>query len=166
MVYFQCELCIETLKKKQVEKHHFVCRGAHYYSCLTCHKNFDLETIKPHTACVTEEEKYQKGDMNYGKDKNFKHNQNNHKVNPNVKPEEFEWKGFRKTGREVLSNFEFKKMDIAKFKEFLIKVYANSQKVGVDAIDAEIFEKRMMDKYEDSNKFVMDLSKNTIRYKF
>jgi hypothetical protein len=105
--------------------------------------------------------------MNYGKDKIFKHNHNNnHKVNLNVKPEEFEWKGFRKTGREVLSNFENKKMEIGKLKEFLKKIYANSQTVNVDDIDEVVFKKRMMDKYEDSDKLVIDLSKNTIRYKF
>jgi cell growth-regulating nucleolar protein len=166
MVYFQCELCIETLKKKQVERHHFSCRGAKMYSCLTCHNLFDLESIKPHTSCVTEEEKYQKGDMNYGKDKNFKINNNNHKVNPNVKPEEFQWKGFRKTGKEVLSNFEFKKIEIGKLNEFLMKIYARANDVDFEDVDVKVFKNMMMDKYEDSNKFVIDLSKNTIRYKF
>ena len=61
MVYFQCETCVETLKKKQVENHYkHQCKNAHHFRCITCQKVFDRETIKAHTSCISEDEKYKK----------------------------------------------------------------------------------------------------------
>ena len=63
MVYFQCETCCETLKKKQVENHYLhQCRNATHFMCLSCQGLFDRNTIKAHTSCISEDEKYKKGD--------------------------------------------------------------------------------------------------------
>ena len=63
MVYFQCEICCSSLKKKQVENHYlYECKKSNIFTCLSCGKQFDRETIKSHTQCISEEEKYQKGD--------------------------------------------------------------------------------------------------------
>src|SRR5437870_4373753 len=62
MVYFQCEICFETLKKKQAEQHYFRCKSAYNYSCLTCNQIFDKFTLKGHTSCITEDQKYKKED--------------------------------------------------------------------------------------------------------
>ena len=59
MVYFQCETCCETLKKKQVENHYLhQCRNSTHFMCLSCQGLFDRTTIKAHTSCITEDEKY------------------------------------------------------------------------------------------------------------
>ena len=66
MVYFQCETCIESLKKNQIEKHFLhQCRQAHTFSCLTCFQLFDRQSFKSHISCITEDEKYRKGDADY-----------------------------------------------------------------------------------------------------
>ena len=72
MVYFQCEKCISTLKKKQVE-HHYTheCRDATSFICISCHQKFNRETIKAHTSCISEDEKYKKGDKMVKKQNNF-----------------------------------------------------------------------------------------------
>jgi hypothetical protein len=167
MVYFQCENCVQALKKKQLERHYsFECRGAQHFSCLTCYKVFDRDTVKAHISCVTEEEKYQKGDSNYNLKKNMNNNKNNAvKAKKDIKPEDYEWKGVRKTCRLVLSDCENSKMEIKKLAEFLAKIYANKNKASLDEVNVDMLRKNILDKLEDSDKFVMDLSKGTIRYK-
>ena len=74
MVYFQCETCIETLKKKQVENHYtHQCKNAQYFRCITCHKLFDRETIKAHTSCMSEDEKHKKNYILRDKTRLFDH---------------------------------------------------------------------------------------------
>lgn len=58
MVFFTCNGCGEALKKNQVEKHRFKCRGGNIVSCVDCSKDFRGEEYQVHTKCISEEEKY------------------------------------------------------------------------------------------------------------
>jgi cell growth-regulating nucleolar protein len=167
MVYFQCESCVQALKKKQLERHYMVeCRGANTFSCLTCYKVFDRVSVKDHISCVSEEEKYQKGDSNYNAKKAIKGAQQvKHVAKKDIKPADYIWKGIRKTTRLVLSDSEHHKMEIGKLVEFLAAVYANKEETNVEEVNTVMLRKHILDKLEDHNKFVIDLSKNTIRYK-
>lgn len=165
MVYFQCEYCIQTLKKKQVERHYmFECRSAQIFSCLTCFKNFDRDTIKAHISCVTEQEKYQKGD-------NMVKNKNGVKVNHHVKEvhsydiNELKWKGIRKTSKTILLGSEHHRLTMVELCKRLAKVYSNHKNTEESDVDIDLLKKQLMKKVEDDNKFVIDLSKNTIRFK-
>lgn len=58
MVFFTCNKCGESLKKKDVEKHcNTRCRGPPYLTCVDCLKDFCEEYVK-HTTCVTEDDRY------------------------------------------------------------------------------------------------------------
>lgn len=70
MVVFTCNHCGESLKKNVVEKHNFHCRKPISVSCMDCFKDFDKESHKDHTQCITELERYS------GKDYVAKANQN------------------------------------------------------------------------------------------
>ncbi|KPI90708.1 putative Zinc-finger containing protein [Leptomonas seymouri] len=58
MVSFTCNNCQDVVKKPKVQSHASSC-GTHSFACVDCMRVFDLETIKAHTSCVTEEDKYQ-----------------------------------------------------------------------------------------------------------
>lgn len=58
MVYFYCDACGESLKKNQVEKHRYKCRGCCVVSCVDCGHNFRGSEYESHTKCISEEEKY------------------------------------------------------------------------------------------------------------
>ncbi|KAI1721492.1 LYAR-type c2HC zinc finger domain-containing protein [Ditylenchus destructor] len=62
MVYFACDLCGDSLKKNQVQKHTFQCRS-NYFSCIDCQCVFDKSSYKEHIKCISENEKY--GGANY-----------------------------------------------------------------------------------------------------
>ncbi|KAL3082111.1 hypothetical protein niasHT_031140 [Heterodera trifolii] len=57
MVFFICDQCGETMKKKQVLQHIHRCRNAHY-SCMDCQVVFDKNSYQAHTKCITEDQKY------------------------------------------------------------------------------------------------------------
>jgi hypothetical protein len=57
MVWFQCDGCGETLKKAKAEGHMRGCTGS--VSCVDCNKHFDCQSVRNHTTCVSEEERYQ-----------------------------------------------------------------------------------------------------------
>ncbi|CAI4056847.1 uncharacterized protein SKDI_03G1440 [Saccharomyces kudriavzevii IFO 1802] len=60
MVTFNCEVCNDTVPKKNTEKHYYRCPDA-YYTCIDCSKTFDDGvSYKNHTSCISEDEKYQK----------------------------------------------------------------------------------------------------------
>lgn len=62
MVFFSCDLCNESLKKNQVEKHTYKCRSQSY-SCIDCQVCFTPQTYQQHVKCMTENQKY--GSKNY-----------------------------------------------------------------------------------------------------
>jgi hypothetical protein len=164
MVYFQCELCVGTLKKKQLERHYlFECRSATTFSCLTCFKIFDRATVKDHISCISEQEKYQKGD-NLVKKRNGI-NGNTPKVIQKVNLNELKWSGIRKTSRKILNGEEHHKMPIANFLKGLAQVYANSRNANVEEVDNDLLKNHTMKKLENDDRFVIDLSRNTIRFK-
>ena len=60
MVYFTCNICGESLKKKQVDRHCVTkCRNAWFFTCMDCGKTFEGFEYEKHTTCMTETEKYQ-----------------------------------------------------------------------------------------------------------
>ncbi|CUS23403.1 LAQU0S09e03972g1_1 [Lachancea quebecensis] len=60
MVTFNCEVCNDTVPKKNTEKHYYRCPQA-YYTCIDCNVTFDDGVgYKKHTQCISEDEKYQK----------------------------------------------------------------------------------------------------------
>lgn len=63
MVVFVCSACGASLKKIQVERHSFKCRGCQYVTCLDCSKDFWGNDYANHNTCLTENEKY--GGANY-----------------------------------------------------------------------------------------------------
>ncbi|XP_014669012.1 PREDICTED: cell growth-regulating nucleolar protein-like [Priapulus caudatus] len=59
MVFFTCNNCNETLKKKDVDKHCMTkCRNCQVVSCVDCSKEFWGDEYKQHIKCISEEEKY------------------------------------------------------------------------------------------------------------
>ncbi|KAL0213445.1 hypothetical protein RCL1_007071 [Eukaryota sp. TZLM3-RCL] len=66
MVSFICSHCNATVKKPKVASHR--CPNA-LFSCLDCHQEFNHNSVKSHTSCVTEQEKYQ-GALYKGKKRN------------------------------------------------------------------------------------------------
>ena len=162
MVYFQCETCCETLKKKQVENHYsFQCSKATHFMCLSCQGLFDRETIKAHTSCITEEEKYQKGD-NMKKPKIIN---NQPKPIVPVDIDALKWSGFRKTSKKILMSVENYKMDTNELLNKLALVYANSKDDIPENVDMQLMKKYLLEKLEENSHFIIDLGKNTIRYK-
>jgi hypothetical protein len=165
MVYFQCDTCNETLKKKQVLTHYsYQCRSAHSFSCLTCFKHFDRNTIVPHTSCITEEEKYTKGDSQAQKKKsNIVHN-----LKDNIDELDFKdiaWKGFSKTSKNIISLINVRKITIERLVKELSKIYSKYKNVDIEEVDEKLMKEHLMDKIENNDKFVLDLGKGLIRLK-
>ena len=162
MVYFQCEKCIATLKKKQVETHYLtVCKDCHQFRCLTCNQIFDRETIKTHTTCISEDEKYKKGD-NMKKETAYKPKE---KVVEKLDINTLKWSGFRKTTKKLLKSCEGYKLGIKDLSDKLAYVYANFRQASIEDVDMTLLKKNLMRKLENDSRFVIDLIKNTIRFK-
>lgn len=165
MVYFQCELCIQTLKKKQVERHYSAeCRQSHKFSCLTCYQIFDRATIVSHTSCISEEEKYQKGDLMAKKANNLKFKQEN--LVDNSKEVDFskvKWSGVRKTAKNLLKLVNIKKLPIEKLVYELSASYARYKQADIEAVDSGRLRSILLEKVEENSKFQLNLNKNTIK---
>ncbi|KAL6708688.1 hypothetical protein ACN47E_002384 [Coniothyrium glycines] len=58
MVSFSCENCGDVLTKKKLDGHRNQCYGASF-TCLDCMVHFPGTSYKSHTACITEDQKYQ-----------------------------------------------------------------------------------------------------------
>ncbi|RKO97483.1 hypothetical protein CAUPRSCDRAFT_3733, partial [Caulochytrium protostelioides] len=58
MVSFSCEQCQDTVKKPKVQQHAGRCRGAQF-TCVDCSVTFDEWSVRSHTSCMTEDQKYQ-----------------------------------------------------------------------------------------------------------
>lgn len=170
MVYFECDTCNQTLKKKQVLPHYTtVCRRSNLFSCLTCFNRFDRETIVPHTSCVTEEEKYTKGCMKAQELTKKKENMVHlHHLKDNIDELDFgkvSWKGFRKTTKEILTMINVKKILISRLINELLKIYSVHKKVEVNEIDEDKLKHELMERLEDYQEVTVDLSKKIIRLK-
>jgi hypothetical protein len=163
MVNFECNLCIRTLKKKQVERHfQFECRNSHNFTCLTCWSIFDRDSVKGHISCITEQEKYQKGDNTANaKLKNIQAKAVVKKVDLN----ELRWCGFKKTSKKILIGNDNYKLPIKELLEKLAFVYAKNNDADNETVDMDLLKKHTMNKLAKDNRFVIDLSKNTIRFK-
>jgi len=59
MVFFQCELCHDQIKKPKIKKHLSECATTQF-SCIDCSQKFDRVTVNNHTACISETEQTQK----------------------------------------------------------------------------------------------------------
>lgn len=61
MVSFNCAVCQDVVKKPKVATHAAGCGGRNArFTCVDCLKCFDLNSIKDHTSCISETDKYQK----------------------------------------------------------------------------------------------------------
>ena len=60
MVYFVCDVCNETLKKNQVDKHCYKCRSCQSVTCVDCSVTFYGNDYVNHITCISEAEKYEK----------------------------------------------------------------------------------------------------------
>ena len=162
MVYFQCETCCASLKKKQVENHYLQqCKKSYYFTCLSCGKQFDRETIKNHTQCISEEEKYQKGDKMIKKNNLINKKKDIIKCDIN----KLKWSGFKKTSKIILMNYDNYKLGIDDLVDKLVIVYAKNHNTKYENCDLDKMKKYLLEKLEDNKFFVVDLGKNTIRYK-
>lgn len=86
MVTFNCEICNDTVPKKNTEKHYYRCPEA-VYTCIDCSQTFaDGVSYKKHTQCISEDEKYQKA-LYKGKNKQQK-KQQQQQPQPHPKKEE------------------------------------------------------------------------------
>lgn len=160
MVTFQCDYCANTLKKKQVERHFsFECRNAHSFSCLDCCVRFDRDSVKGHTSCITEVQKY------HGQDAKAK-NVLVKKVHAKEDFENVKWGTIRKVSKDVLNTCNDAKSNIDEFIKKLAEVYIKEKKITIEEIDLLQLRKKVLDKLEENEKFVLDLSRNIIRYKF
>lgn len=169
MVYFDCDSCGETLKKKQVLVHYkSVCRQAHSFSCLSCHQRFDRETIVNHTSCISEEEKYCKGDKDalINKKKFVNNNLNLKDNSEEIDFSDIKWKGFRKTTKSILQLINIKKCSVSKLVDVLALSYSKHKKLDIDDVDKSLVKSMLIDKIQDDSKtFVFDLLKGTIKLK-
>lgn len=60
MVSFICNVCGQTVRKAQVERHYQNdCRNCEVLSCIDCGRDFHGDEYTSHTSCITEAEKYQ-----------------------------------------------------------------------------------------------------------
>ena len=151
-----------NLKKKQVENHYLHdCKNAQYFRCITCHQVFDRETIKAHTSCISEEEKYHKGDNMVKKNKFI----NKPKEIVKCDVETLKWSGFRKTSKIILMSYENYKCDIDKLIEKLAIIFAKEHDDIPDNVDIKKMKIILLDKCEDCKFLVIDIPKNTLRYK-
>ncbi|XBW35380.1 hypothetical protein QEN19_000945 [Hanseniaspora menglaensis] len=114
MVTFNCEVCNETVPKKQTEKHFFKCRDA-YYTCIDCNKCFDDYDglYKKHTQCITEDQKYM------GKLYQEKGKKNNNSDNKNKKAEKEEKLEEKKESKKKEDNKVQEKSDNELIKDIL-----------------------------------------------
>uniref|UniRef100_A0A183C727 C2H2-type domain-containing protein n=1 Tax=Globodera pallida TaxID=36090 RepID=A0A183C727_GLOPA len=56
MVFFICDECGETMKKKQVLQHNHRCHTTRY-SCMDCQTVFDRDSYQMHVKCIPEDQK-------------------------------------------------------------------------------------------------------------
>lgn len=90
-----CDCCATTLKKNQVKKHIFDCRGAKVFTCIDCSQDFSGQELDKHVSCKSEAEKY------FGKFNQEKKNSGKEKVEVKVEVKE-KWKGWRNEIKKVL----------------------------------------------------------------
>ncbi len=60
MVSFSCDYCQDVQTRKRVDSHFFRCR-TRSVSCIDCGAQFDARSVKSHTSCISEAEKYEGG---------------------------------------------------------------------------------------------------------
>lgn len=58
MVSFTCNRCQDVIKKPKAISHAQSC-GTSHYCCVDCMQVFDIDAVRAHNTCVSEEEKYQ-----------------------------------------------------------------------------------------------------------
>lgn len=58
MVTFICDACQQSVKKPKVEEHAKRCYSCSVFSCVDCGTDFSTTTVKNHSSCMSEAEKY------------------------------------------------------------------------------------------------------------
>lgn len=160
MVTFICENCDQTLKKKQIDRHLYQCRGTPRLVCIDCNKIFMGNDHKAHTSCISEHEKTM-GQYYKPKKKPGQNGQNQNgqtKTEPqkngstsasfpekeveNVEKTHENWVGWKKTIRKTLqkqNNFEMK---VGKLKGLILKEFLKSNG-GVEKEAETIFQEKI-----------------------
>ncbi|KAL6934865.1 related to UPF0743 protein YCR087C-A [Hanseniaspora guilliermondii] len=143
MVTFNCEVCNETVPKKQTEKHFYKCRDA-YYTCIDCNKCFDDYDglYKKHTQCISEDQKYM-GKLYQDKNKknNKKDTSSNQKEEKNTQKQESNHDLVRKEKKASKNEDDFVK-DLLKPGDNLYKILKTLEKNK----DAKLDKKQLLKK--------------------
>ncbi len=79
--------------------------------------------------------------------------------------ETLKWSGFKKTSKIILMSYENYKCDIDELIEKLSIVFAKNNDDIPDNCDKKKMKKVLLDKCEDCKFLVIDIPKNTLRYK-
>lgn len=136
MVTFICENCDQTLKKRQIDRHIYQCRGQPRLVCIDCNKIFDGLNYKAHITCISEQEKTM-GQYYKPKKKGQIGNNSNQISLPNdqkilEKNEEKiaqntnnnnKWIGWKKTIRKTLQKQSNYEMKLPKLKALLLNEF-------------------------------------------
>lgn len=143
MVTFNCEVCNETVPKKQTEKHFYKCRDA-YYTCIDCNKCFDDYDglYKKHTQCISEDQKYM-GKLYQDKNKknNKKDTSSNQKEEKNTQKQESNHDLVKKEKKASKNEDDFVK-DLLKPGDNLYKILKTLEKNK----DAKLDKKQLLKK--------------------
>eukprot|EP00826_Nyctotherus_ovalis_P059955 TRINITY_DN8383_c0_g3_i1.p1 TRINITY_DN8383_c0_g3~~TRINITY_DN8383_c0_g3_i1.p1 ORF type:complete len:193 (-),score=48.93 TRINITY_DN8383_c0_g3_i1:20-598(-) len=141
MVYFTCNVCGESLKKKQVDKHcQTSCPSAWYFTCIDCNKTFEGFSYAEHTSCVTETERYagkylnakaeQKKLSTSATNPNSANGKKEEVKKPKTKERTYlvndtEWMGWKRTIRHILQDNE-EKMPVESLWKIVREAYMKS----------------------------------------
>lgn len=156
MVTFNCEVCNETVPKKQTEKHFYKCRDA-YYTCIDCNKCFDDYDglYKKHTQCISEDQKYM-GKLYQDKSKknNKKDTPSKPKEETNTKKPEVVHETVRKEKKASKNDDDFVK-DLLKPGDNLYKILKTLEKTKDAKLDKKQFLKKIV--VDKDGKLTIDL---------
>ena len=137
MVNFTCNLCGETLRKNQVDKHcQSKCKNAWNFTCIDCQQVFaGFEYVK-HTECLSETQKYQGKFLEKkrkGPDTKEEEKKEEGKEKEETKPTKPHWKGWHHEAKKIMETDTKLKYD--KLYKKLWKAYSESDKYNGENAD-------------------------------
>lgn len=141
MVYFTCDVCGESVKKKQIEKHcQTKCRNAWNFTCMDCNKVFSGYDYEKHTSCVSETERYAgkflsaKAEQKKTEQKALYKDEETKETSSPAEAKNFkylingnEWMGWKRTIRHVLQDQTSKSMKIEDLWKIIRETYMGSK---------------------------------------
>ena len=159
MVTFICENCDQTLRKNQIDRHLYQCRGTPRFVCIDCNKTFMGNDHKAHTSCISEHEKtmgqYYKPKKKPGQNQNDQTKtepQKNSSTSASIpeKKEEIvekeqsneKWVGWKKTIRKTLQKQNNSQMNVGKLKGLILKEFLRTNG-GVEKEVEAVFQEKI-----------------------